>query len=163
MGTETTETQENTVNKKLLALVAVVLALLLIAICYLGFLLIRSKLTAQPAQQQLAQPATPVPTLVTSVKPVALFLPVVLNLAAPAPVAVTVPTSTLWRFVSINHNNIGTFEKVGNPSQRLIAKCKDPNRPPPDKGELYKLDDSGILKPQGESKKIQRFEVIPRN
>ncbi len=147
-----TETQENAVNKKLLALVAVVLALLLVAICYLGLLLILSKRPAQPAQQLPAQPEIPVPTLAPSVNPEVLFLPVVGNLAAPAPKAITIPTSTLWRFLSINDKDIGTFENVGNPSQRLVAKCKDPNRPVPDEGELYQLDDSGILKPQSESK-----------
>ena len=157
-----TGAQESTVDKKLLALVSVVLALLLVAICYVGFLLIRSKQTVQPAQQQLAQPEIPLPTLVTSVKPVVLFLPIVGNSVAPAPTTITVPTSTLWRFVSINDNDVGTFENVGDPRQRLVAKCKDPKRPAPDKGELYKLDDSGILKPQEESRKFQRFALINR-
>jgi hypothetical protein len=156
-----TGAQESAVNKKLLALVSVVLALLLVAICYVGFLLILSYQTVQPAQQQLAQTEIP---LSTSVKPVVQFLPVVANwvVPAPAPAAITVPTPTLWRFVSINDNDIGTFENVGDPSQRLAAKCKDPKRPAPDKGELYKLDDAGILKPQEGSKKFQRFELITR-
>jgi hypothetical protein len=81
---------------------------------------------------------------------------------APAPVAQTVTTSTLWRFLSINEKDIGTFENTGDPSQRLTAKCIDIKRPAPDKGELYVLDDSGILKLQDGSKKFQRFEVIGR-
>jgi len=157
-----TEAQESALNKKLLALVAVVLALLLVAICYVGLLLILNKQTVQPAQQQLAQPEIPLPAVVTSVKQDVLFLPAVVKSVAPAPIAVTVPISTVWRFISIDNNDIGTFENVGNPSQRLVAKCKDLNRPAPDKGMLYDLDDSGILKPQGESKKFQRFEVIAR-
>lgn len=159
-----TGAQESTINRKMLALVAVVLGLLLIAICYLGFLLIRSRQTARQAQPQLAQPENPLPASVISAKPGGIFLPVVVKVGAPAPAsaAVVVPTPTLWRFISIDRNDIGTFENVGNPSQKLLAKCKDPNRPAPYKGELYTLDDSGILKPQGESKKYQRFEVINR-
>ncbi len=123
-----TGAQESTVNKKLLALVSVLLVLLLVAICYVGFLIIRSKQSVQTAQQQLAQPKMPLPK---SVKPAGPFLPVVVNLAAPPPKAVTVPTSTVWRFVSINDNDFGTFENVGDPSQKLVAKCKDPKRPAP--------------------------------
>jgi hypothetical protein len=158
-----TGAQESAVNKKLLALVGVVLALLLVAICIVVFLLIRSILAVRPAQQQ-AQPELPRPTLgIAAFEPVVLLLPVVVNSVAPAPQAIPVPPSTLWRFLSINKNDIGTFEKVGDPSQRLVAKCKDPKRPPPDEGELYVLDDSGILRLQDGSKKFQRFELLPGN
>jgi hypothetical protein len=161
-----TEAQESPINKKLLALVSVVLALVLVAFCFVVFLLIRNKLTARPAQPQLAQPEIPLPTLETSVQPVIRFLPVVVNsvapASAPAPTAITVPTATLWRFVSINAHDFGTFENVNDPSQRLVAKCKDPNRPAPGAGELYRLDNSGNLKPQNGGKKFQRFELITR-
>jgi hypothetical protein len=158
-----TGAQGSAVDKKLLALVAVVLALILIAFCYVVFLLIRNKQAAQPAQPQLAQTEFPLPA---PAEAVVLYLPVAVNSVAPAPVPApsgqSAPTSTLWRFISINENDIGTFENIGNPSQRLAAKCKDPKRPVPDKGELYELDDSGILKPQSGSKKFQRFELIAR-
>ena len=156
-----TEPHQSTVNMKLVALVAVVLSLLLMAMCYVGFLLIRSIQPVQPIPPQVVQPEIPLPTSVPTVAPVDLYLPVVMNLLAPT--GITVPTSTLWRFISIDDNDIGTFENVGDPSQRLVAKCKDLKRPPPDEGELYKLDDSGILKPQSESKKFQRFELMTRN
>jgi len=155
-----TGAQESVVNRKILALVAVVLALILIAICYLGILLIRSRQTVQPARQQLAQTEIPLPTSVISAKPVGIFLPVVVKVETPK--AVIVQTSNVWRFISIDANEIGTFENVGDPSKRLLAKCKDPNRPAPYAGELYTLYEQGILKPQGDSKKFQRFEVINR-
>jgi hypothetical protein len=152
--------QEGAVDRKLLAGVAVVLALILIAFCYVVFLLIRSKQADRTAQPQLIQTEIPI----TTGEPVALYLPVVIKPAspAPAPTAKVVTTSTLWRFISINDNDIGTFENTGDPKQRLTAKCIDIKRPAPEKGELYTLEDSGILKPQSGSKKFQRFEVIAR-
>lgn len=155
------EYQESPVNRKVLALVAVVLALILVAFCYIVFLLIRNRQAAQPVPQQLPPQQIPLPAIV---KRVNRFLPVAAKPAAPAPApaptAQTVQTSTLWRFISIDDNNIGTFENVGNPSQKLTASCLDIKRPAPSKGELYTLDDSGILKPQDGRKKFQRFEVI---
>lgn len=157
--------QESPVDRKLLVLVAVVLALLLVTMCYLGYLLIRSLQRAEP---QVVQPAVLPPTLVTSVETTQVFLPDVSNdvqsIPAPAPatapVAVTVSTSPLWRFLSIDQNDIATFENVGNPNQRLQAKCIDVKRPVPDRGELYILEESGILKAEDGSKRFQRFEVI---
>jgi len=155
-----TEPQESTVDRKLLAGIAVVLALILVAFCYVVFLLIRNLRADRTAQQQIAQPEIPITTVNTSVQ----FLPIAAKPAvhAPAPTAKAVTTSTLWRFLSINDNDIGTFENTGDPNKRLTARCLDIKRPAPEKGELYELDDSGILKPQSGSKKFQRFEVIAR-
>jgi len=152
--------QESPVNRKVLALVAVVLALILIAFCYVVFLLLRSKQADRTAQQQVVQTEIPI----TTVKPTVLFLSIVMKPAAPAPAptAMTVTTSALWRFISIDDHDIGTFENTGNPNQKLTAKCIDIKRPAPDKGELYELDDSGILKPQSRNKKFQRFKLIAR-
>lgn len=158
-----TGVQESTVDRKLLALVAVVLALILVCFCYVVFLLIRNKQTAEPAQQQLAQPEISFPTLVPTAIPVVLPSPTVVTLATPVPaVASSVTTSPLWRFISINAKDVGTFENVADPNQRLTAKCIDLNRPAPDKGALYMLDDSGILKLQDGGKKYQRFKLIAR-
>lgn len=152
--------QEGALDRKLLAGVAVVLALILIAFCYVVFLLIRNIQTNRTAQPQLVQTEIPI----TTRDAVALYLPVVIKPASPAlaPTAKAATTSKLWRFISINDNDIGTFENTGDPKQRLTAKCIDLKRPAPDKGELYILGDSGILKPQSGSKKFQRFEVIAR-
>ena len=152
--------QESPVNRKVLALVAVVLALILIAFCYVVFLLIRSNQADRTAQPQLAQTEMPL----TTAEPILRFLPAVMKPAAPAPAPApqAVTTSTLWRFISIDDNDVGTFENTGNPNQRLTARCIDIKRPAPDRGELYVLDDSGVLRPQDGSKKFQRFEVINR-
>ena len=158
-----TGNQESAVDRKLLAGVAVVLALILIAFCYVVFLLLRSKRADLTAQPQLAPTKIPI---MTTVKTYVQFFPIVVKPAAqasaPAPAAQTVATSTLWRFLSIDNNDVGSFENTGNPNQKLTARCIDTKRPAPDKGELYVLDDSGILKPQSGNKKIQRFEVIAR-
>jgi hypothetical protein len=158
--------EESPVNRKLLVLVAIVLALLLLAMCYTAYLLIRS---LQPAEAQVVQPVVLPPTQVIQVETTEILMPVVVNEPittpepAPAPVAVTVSTSPLWRFLSIDGNDIGTFENVGDPSQRLLARCIDRKRPSPDAGELYLLDESGLLKPQDGGQGIQRFEVVDRD
>lgn len=158
-----TEPQGSAVDRKLLVLVAVVLGLILLCFCYVVYLLIRNKQTAQPAQPQLVQTEFPLPTLVATAIPVLLPSPTVVTLATPVPTpALSVPTSPLWRFVSINAKDVATFEKVSDPSQRLTAKCIDIRRPVPDKGALYTLEDTGILKMQDGSKKYQRFKLITR-
>jgi len=157
--------QQNSLNKKLIALVGVILALLLVAICFVSFLLIRSKLTAPPAEPQVVPPQIPLPTAVVATEAVEVYVPAVVAVEAPQPVAAptTVQTPTVWRFLSINKDDVGTFENVNDPSQRLKAACKDKNRPAPDRGVLYTLDDSGILRQQDGGKKYQRFEVLPQD
>ena len=150
-----TEDQESAYKRKLLMVGAVALALLLTAICTVLFLLIRRFQAYQAAGQQVAPPVIP---LATAAQPAVVFLPVVANVAAPT--ATSMPISTVWRFISIDENHIAIFEYLADPSQKLVAKCKDPERPPPEKGELYTLDATGTLRPQSESKKIQRFTLI---
>jgi hypothetical protein len=158
-----TEPQGSTVDRKLLALVAVVLGLILVCFCYVVYLLIRNNQTVQPAQPQLAQTEFPLPTFIPTVIPAVLPSPTVVSLPTLAPTAaISIPESTTWRFISINAKDVGTFENVGDPSQRLTAKCIDIRRPVPDKGALYTLDNTGILKMQDGSKKFQRFKLIAR-
>ena len=149
-----TADEESAFHRKLIMLVSIMLALLLAAICCVGFIFIRNKWTGQPTQQ-LAQMEIP---LATAVIPTVQVFPTLVIMATPT--AIPVPISPLWRFISINKNDIGTFENTSDPSQKLLAKCIDPERPPPDKGVLYMLYDSGILKPQEGGKKVQRFELI---
>ena len=158
--------QESLVDRKLLVLVAVVLALLLLGMCYVGYLLIRSLQSAEP---QVVQPVVLPPTQVIPVETAEVLLPVVVSeqtiapAPAPTPVAVTVSISPKWRFLSIDEKDIGTFENVGDPNQRLLAKCIDRKRPAPDRGEIYILNESGLLKPQDGGQGIQRFEVVDRD
>jgi hypothetical protein len=93
--------QESLVDRKLLVLVAVVLALLLLGMCYVGYLLIRS---LQPAEPQVVQPVVLPPTQVIPVETAEILLPVVVSepitapAPAPTPVAVTVSTSPRGAF-----------------------------------------------------------------
>jgi len=152
-----TEPREYPVNKKLVVLVAIVLALLMVAICYVSILLVLRNLNDRP-EPQLAQPEFPLPTPLPSSTPELPVVPVVLDTATPT--AIPTPTPSLWRFISITKEDIGTFENVNDPSQKLTAKCIDTKRPAPNAGELYTLYKGGILKLQDGSKKYQRFEVI---
>ena len=113
---------EGAVDNRLLAAELIALVLLLAAICIVGFLLIRNRLPDQPAQVKPTQLQTPTPTLVMLARPFVLFLPFIGNTAASAPPVITVSPSTVWRFVSIDKNDIGTFENVSDPGKKLTAQ-----------------------------------------
>ena len=155
------EAQERDLKKKLVILFSIMLALLVVLVCIVDIILYRRRLAAKPAQPQVVQPASPEPKSIPTIKPALQYLPVVLNSNAPelVIVATAAPAPAIWRFISINVNDIGTFENVADPSQRLTAKCIDPNRPPPNAGELYYLDDKGMLKLEDGSKTYQRFKL----
>ncbi len=153
--------QESDVRNKLIVLVSIVLALLVVMICIVDFIIIRRRMTAQPTlEAQIVQPATAIPHSIPTVGPTVIFVPTAENTATPLPEVIIVPPPQVWRFLRIDSDDIGTFENVADPSQKLKAKCIDTSRPPPNEGALYNLDDSGILKLQDGSKKFQRFRVI---
>jgi hypothetical protein len=158
-----TEAQERDIKRKLVILVSIGLALLVVLICIVDIFLIRRRMAVpravQPTEQLVVQPATAVPKTIPTMAPPEQFIAVVDNTATPEPAIITVPPTTTWRFLRINANDIGTFENVADTNQTLVAKCIDPGRPPPNKGALYTLDDSGTLKVQDGSKKYQRFKV----
>jgi hypothetical protein len=157
------ETQENAVRNRLVALFSIILALLVVLICIVDIFIIRRRMAVpratEPTELQIAPPATAAPKTIPTMAPPEQLIPVVENTATPEPAIITVPPITTWRFLRINADDIGTFENVANPNQTLVAKCIDPGRPPPNKGALYTLDDSGTLKLQDGSKKYQRFRV----
>ncbi len=155
------QAQESDVRNKLIVLVSILLALLVVMICIVDIIIIRRRMTSQPTQlPQIVQPATAIPHSIPTVGPTVLFIPTAENTATPVPEVVIVPPPQVWRFLRIDSDDIGTFENVADPSQKLEAKCIDLNRPPPNAGALYNLDDSGTLKLQDGSKKYQRFKVI---
>ena len=155
------KSQESDVRNKLIVLVSIVLALLVVMVCIVDIIIIRRRMTFQPTlEPQIVEPATAIPKSIPTMGPTVLFIPTVENTATPVPVVIAVPPPPVWRFLRINQDDIGTFENVSDPSQKLEAKCIDPNRPPPDEGALYNLDGSGILKLQDGGKKYQRFKVI---
>jgi len=153
--------QESDVKKKLVILFSIVLALLVVLVCIVDIFLYRRRQAARPAQPQVVQPVTAEPKTIPTIKPALQYLPVMLNSNAPEPAVVDTPApaTDIWRFLSINDEDIGTFENVADPAQRLTAKCIDPGRPPPKKGEIYYLDEGGILKLEDGTKHYQRFKV----
>lgn len=153
--------QDSDVRNKLVVLVSIVLALLIVMICIVDIIIIRRRMTVQPTlEPQIVQPATAIPKSIPTMAPPTQSIAVVENTPTPAPTAVILPAPTVWRFLRIDQDDIATFENVADPNQKLEAKCIDTNRPPPNEGALYNLDDSGVLKLQDGSKKYQRFKVI---
>jgi hypothetical protein len=153
--------QDSDVRNKLIVLVSILLALLVVMVCIVDIIIIRRRMAAQPTlEAQIVQPATAIPQSIPTMGPTVIFIPTAENTQTPIPEIVTVPPPPVWRFLRINQDNIGTFENVSDPGQKLEAKCIDPNRPPPNEGALYNLDGSGILKPQDGGKKYQRFKLI---
>lgn len=159
----TQQPQETAVDRKLIALLAIALVLVSIAICYSGIMFLRSRQPAQPVQQlePTSFPALPPAAPLTEPVSFDVFMPVVVRPAAPVMMAAPAVTDTsVWRFLSIDSDDIGTFENVTDPTRRLLARCRDPERRPPDRGALYTLYDNGILRAQIEPWTVQRFRVI---
>jgi hypothetical protein len=155
-----TAAQQRDLVKKVTVLVSIALALLVMVICVADIYLIRRRSALRPTQQaQVAPPATAIPKSIPTQAPPEQFIPADVSTPTPEPVIITAPPTSTWRFLRIDANDIGAFQNVDNPDQRLLAKCIDPGRPPPNKGALYTLDDSGILKLQSGGKKYQRFKV----
>jgi len=106
-----------------------------VMICIVDIIIIRRRMTFQPTlEPQIVEPATAIPKSIPTMGPTVLFIPTVENTATPVPVVIAIPPPAVWRFLRINQDDIGTFENVSDPSQKLEAKCIDPNRPPPDEG-----------------------------
>jgi hypothetical protein len=143
-----------------IVIVSIALALLVTLICIVDVILIRRRLASRPpAGIPVVQPATAVPKSIPTMAPptqAPTVVAVVPTMAPPTPSPLPV---TAWRFLRINSEDIATFENVADPSQTLLAECIDKRRPPPNKGAIYLLDDSGILKLESGSKKYQRFKV----
>lgn len=153
--------QESAVRNKVIVLVSILLALLVTLICIVDIIIIRRRMASQPTlEPQIVQPATAIPKSIPTMGPTVIIVPTPENTPTSIPAVVIVPPPSVWRFLRINQDDIGTFENVSDPGQKLEAKCIDPSRPPPNAGALYNLDDSGILKLQDGTKKYQRFKVI---
>jgi hypothetical protein len=156
--------QDNDLTRKLIVLVSIALALLVTFVCIVDIILMRRRMAVQPTPEvQVIHAVTAEPKSIPTMAPPTQSIPATLeNTPTTVPTATnTPPPATTWRFLRINADNIGTFQNTAATDQRLLAKCIDPNRPPPNKGALYTLDDSGILKLQNGSKKYQRFKVTP--
>jgi len=155
------QAQESDVRNKVIVLVSILLALLVTLICIVDIIIIRRRMASQPTlEPQIVQPATAIPHSIPTMAPPTPTIPVLVPTFPPPTTAVILPPTTVWRFLQIDSDDIGTFENVADPSQKLKAKCIDPSRPPPNEGALYNLDDSGVLKLQDGTKKYQRFKVI---
>jgi hypothetical protein len=153
-------TQDEDVKNKLVVLVTIILALMVTIFCIVDIILIRRWRAPQPTElPQIVEPATAEPKSIPTVGPTVIIIPTVENTPTPEPPLIVAPPPSLWRFLSINTQDIGTFENVADPNQRLMAVCIDKRRPPPKKGAIYYLDDSGVLKLEDGSKKYQRFKV----
>jgi hypothetical protein len=146
--------------KKVIVIVSIALALLVTLICIVDIFLIRRRMSSRPtAEVQVVQPATAIPKSVPTMPPPTQAPPVVEVVPTAIPPTPAPPPVTTWRFLRIDSQDIATFENVADTSQTLRAKCIDPKRPPPNKGAIYLLDDSGILKLESGGKKYQRFKV----
>ena len=146
--------------RKVIVIVSIALALLVTLICIVDVILIRRRLASRPpAEVQVVQPATAEPKSIPTMAPPTQAPPVVEVVPTFAPPTSAPPPVTTWRFLRINSEDIATFENVADPSQTLLAECIDKQRPPPNKGAIYLLDNSGILKLESGSKKYQRFKV----
>ncbi len=152
------ERTEEERNKDHMLVLAIVLVLLLLAMCYVVFLLTQNGVpstTALPPQQPLVQkstkqgllrytPLTAKATVVVKVKP------------TKAPTLTPKPQNK-WEFLNIDSMDIGTFKNT-NTGLILKGQCKDPNLPVPEIGTLYLLNDSVFI--TTEDKLVQRFELI---
>ena len=146
--------------RKVIVVVSIALALLVTLICIVDVILIRRRLASRPAADvQVVQPATAEPKSVPTMAPPTQAPPTIQVVPTFPPPTSAPPPVTTWRFLRIDSQDIATFENVADPSQTLLAKCIDTRRPPPNKGAIYLLDDSGILKPESGGKKYQRFKV----
>ena len=143
--------------RKVIVIVSIALALLVTLICVVDVILIRRRLASRPpAEIQVVQPATAEPKSIPTMAPPTQAPPVVEVVPTMAPPTPAPPPVTTWRFLRINSEDIATFENVADPSQTLLAECIDKRRPPPNKGAIYLLDESGVLKPESGGKKYQR-------
>jgi hypothetical protein len=146
--------------KKVVVIVSIALALLVTLICVVDIILVRRRMSAQITPEiQAVQLATAQPKSVPTMPPPTQAPPVVELVPTAVPPTISPPPTTTWRFLRINAEDVATFENTADPSQRLLAKCIDPKRPPPNKGTIYILDDSGVLKLESGDKKYQRFKV----
>jgi len=156
------EAQESDLKKKLIILFSIVLALLVVLVCIVDIILYRRWRAARRAQPQIVLEVTAEPKSIPTMAPPTQVIMVVENtpIPTPEPVIVTAPPpSPLWRFLSMDGNDIGTFENVADTAQRLKARCIDTSRPPPKKGEIYFMDEGGVLKLEDGTKRYQRFKV----
>lgn len=154
-------TQQDDSRNRLVMLVSIVLALLVTIFCIVDIIVVRRWLAARRAteQPQVVQPATALPKSIPTVGPTVMFVPTEAPPPTTEPPVIVTPPPSVWRFLSINPEDVGTFENVADPSQRLLAVCIDKGRPPPEKGEIYVLNDEGVLKLEDGTKRYQRFRV----
>jgi hypothetical protein len=146
--------------RTVIIIVSIALALLVTLICVVDVILVRRRMSSRTTpEMQAVQPATALPKSVPTMAPPTQPVVAVEVVPTAVPPTISPPPTTAWRFLRINAENIGTFENVANPDQKLQAKCIDPQRPPPNKGAIYILDGSGILKLESGGKKYQRFKI----
>jgi hypothetical protein len=116
-----------------------------------------------PARSSADQKAQAAPQLTPTLTPVLLPTqpPIYYPVATPLPVSSTggQPAGSTWRFIKFNVKEVGLFENVDTPGLLLKALCQQPKVPPPVWGELYRLDEQGILTPINTNAGVQIFKV----